>query len=417
MNPDLEALFYEIEPRDFKLGSWCKSPMAYFRGEEDIPDAVLRAGFQVIEAPVTMEEEPVCHREEETIFILGATLPDVFSSFDAEVQFYMGPSLDKMEKIVVTEPTTIRVPKYWWHGPLKFVRVDKPVLFQASLQAGRPGVIKAVEHSGKQLLMFLEEDAHLDEGGAGKSVKSVSWTAINEDGVERYTEKGAYDQAKAPKGTECVIQPGYKSKPYSDATTLLHPKPSLSVEVTEKVLAMPREETKWGDWCPSPQTYFRGDIYMENATYNVGWQVFTGPIDMEEPHFHMGIDEYIFFVGANPLDIFDFDAKIDFAIGFDRDHMESRTITKPTVVRLPPTVWHCPIKFREMKKPLVFQSAFPDGTWGTITRGNEPPVDKGYFSRTYMYDYMGDNVRFCRFNEKKRCNICGECFPKQEIEE
>lgn len=30
---------------------------------------------------------------------------------------------------------------------------------------------------------------------------------------------------------------------------------------------------------------------------------------------------------------------------------------------------------------------------------------------------MGDNVRFCKYNEQKRCNICGACFPAQDIKE
>lgn len=55
------------------------------------------------------------------------------------------------------------------------------------------------------------------------------------------------------------------------------------------------------------------------------------------------------------------------------------------------------------------------GTWGTITRSEaSESAKKTYFDRKYTYDYMGDNVRFCKFNEKKRCNICGACFPKMD---
>ncbi len=416
MQEKFENLFYEFEPDNTDFGDWCLKPQMFFHGSKDIPESNLFAGFQVITKPVTMEDEPIFHEVEENLFFLGATLPDVFKSFDAEIQFYMGPSLDKMEKIVITEPTVIRVAPGWWHGPLKFVRVDKPVLFQASLQQGTPGSIKLTQpHEGYDpIYVYSNQDPHRYDAAHIKSMKSVPWTVINEDGVECYTVTGAYNYVEAPSSLDTVIRPGYKSKAYSDATALQHPKPTLTDETTKRVLALPREETKWGDWCPSPQTYFRGDIYMEDASYNVGWQVFAGANDMEEPHFHLGVDEYIFFVGANPMDMFDFDAEIDFAIGEDPDHMEHRMITKPTVVKLPPTTWHCPILFRKMNKPLMFQSVFLDGTWGTITRSKEEPVDKGFFARTYMYDYMGDNVRFCRFNEKKRCNICGACFPRME---
>lgn len=419
MQEKYEKLFYELQPENLNLGSWTNSNQAFLHGEKDLPDAVMYTGFQMIYEPVQMEMEPIYHREAENLVFLGGTLPDVFSSFDAEIHFYMGKTLDTMEKIVITEPTLVKVPKGYWHSPLNFVRVDKPIYFQAVLFAGTPGYVKKVEGpDGKEQLYYSENETHrfAYDPNSGEP-KSVKWTVINEDGVTSYSDTGAYDPAKAPKSTETVIRPGYKSKAYSDATALKAPKPALTEETTKCVLALPKEETSWGDWCPSPQAYFRGDIYMEDATYNVGFQVFAGANDMEEPHFHQGVDEYIFFVGANPENIFDFDCEIEMFMGDDPDHMESKIITKPTVVRLPPTVWHCPIKFRKMNKPLMFQAAFMHGTWGTITRSSENVVDKGYFSRKYTYDYMGDNVRFCKFNDKKRCNICGACFPKFDIQE
>jgi hypothetical protein len=432
MQEKFEKLFYEFVPEETKWGDWCNSPQAYFRGSRNIPEATMNCGFQVFTKPVLLQDEPHFHTFAENLVFLGAKLPDVYSSFDSEIHFYMGKTLDSMEKIVITEPTIIKVPKNYWHGPLNFVRVDKPIFFQAVMFSGTADSIKLVERdNGEQQYIFDGEAtkkcffdsnkncihcgycfSHRDEC-AKAPYSSVKYTVINEDGIKLYSDKGAYDPAKAPSSTTCVVRPGYTTISYSDATALNVPKPSISAETSKLVLVFPKEETSWGDWCPSPQAYFRGDIYMEAADYNVGWQIFTGANDMEEPHFHQGVDEYIFFMGANPMDIFDFDCEIEFAIGDDPDHMEYKIITKPTVVRLPPNVWHCPIKFRKVTKPLMFQAAFMHGTWGTITRSAESTSKKDYFSRKYTYEYMGDNVRFCKFNDKKRCNICGACFPKQ----
>ena len=150
-----ENMIHVFEPEDASFGEWSNSPQAYLHGEKAIPGSNLTAGFQVIKGPVVLEDEPICHREEETMFFLGAQLPDVFSSFDAEIHFYMGPSLDKMEKIVITEPTAIRVPKDYWHGPLKFVRVDKPILFQAAMFTGKPGYLKKVQTTDGELIEFI----------------------------------------------------------------------------------------------------------------------------------------------------------------------------------------------------------------------------------------------------------------------
>jgi hypothetical protein len=87
-------------------------------------------------------------------------------------------------------------------------------------------------------------------------------------------------------------------------------------------------------------------------------------------------------------------------------------------VRVPPNVWHCPILFRKMNKPVLFQAAFLSGTWGTIVRAENtaPPEtsDDKPFARGASYTYMGDDVRLCKFDERKRCIVCGACFPKPE---
>ncbi len=422
MQEKFEKLFYEFVPEDTgNFGAWSNRTQAFLHGEKDLPEAGMYCGFQVIKAPVLMEQEPIAHREAENLVFFGATLPDVFSSFDAEIHFYMGPDLGHMEKIVITEPTIIKVPKGWYHSPLSFVRVDKPVFFQAVLFAGRPGAVKVVaDANGARSFYYTEEETHRRAHDSDSTApKSLPWNVVNEDGVKCYTDKGAYDDKKAPSSLDTVIRPGYHSRPYSEANILKAPKPVLSAATAKCVLAVPREETKWGDWCPSPQAYFRGDIYMEDASYNVGFQVFTKANNMEGAHFHQGVDEYIFFVGADPENIFDFDCEIEFEIGDDPDQMETRLITKPTVVRLPPAVWHSPIRFRKMKKPVLFQAAFLHGTWGTISRrersGDAPALS--VFSNKYIYEYTGDNIRFCKFDPEKRCNICGACFPKVELEE
>lgn len=440
MQDKYEKLFHEFVPQETKWGDWCHSPQAYFRGEKDLPGAAMNGGFQVFKAPIYLETEPHFHREDEYLVFLGAKMPDVFASWDAEVHFYMGSTLDAMEKIVITEPTIIKLPKGWWHSPLNFVRIDKPLMFQAIMLSGNTGLVKFVErNNGERLYMYMGDETSLCVFDSHKKCtycgycfshpgerpewpyKFVKWTVVNDDGVESYTDTGAYDPSKSPMGPDCVIMPGYKSRPYSDATTLKAPKPALSPEVAKCVLACPKEETKWGEWCPSPQFYFRGETYMEGATYHVGYQVFTGSNDMEDTHFHQGAEEYLYFMGADPMNIFDFDCEIEMCFGDDPDHLESKIITRPTVVRVPANVWHCPIKFRNMKKPILFQAAFLAGTWGTITQAREDdskpkPTPEELanwpFARMHTYNYMGDNVRFCKYNDKKRCNICGACFPR-----
>lgn len=163
-----------------------------------------------------------------------------------------------------------------------------------------------------------------------------------------------------------------------------------------------REESHWGDWCAKPQAYFRGNLSMPGAKYHVGFQVFTGDIDMEVPHFHHAVEEYLVFLGISLPDVFDWDAEIEIKLGQTPDNMETMIINKPTVLRIPPNLWHCPIKFH-INKPIMFQAAYLDGTWSKILR-RELPDGK------FEYIYEGDNVRTCKLRPGEQCYICGKCF-------
>jgi hypothetical protein len=146
--------FYEVQPREEKLGDWGISPFAYLNGESDLPGATYNVGFQVIKKPVELQTEPHFHEQEQYHVFGGTKLPNVFD-FDAEIEFYMGDDPDNMEKIVITKPTIIRVPRGVWHCPLSFKKVEKPVFFQAALMYGKYAAIKrGTDKDGKAVLIY-----------------------------------------------------------------------------------------------------------------------------------------------------------------------------------------------------------------------------------------------------------------------
>jgi len=66
------------------------------------------------------------------------------------------------------------------------------------------------------------------------------------------------------------------------------------------------------------------------------------------PHIH-DFPIVMSFIGANPKDIYDFDAEIEFYIGG-----EKQVITATSVVSVPAGLAHCPLIFKRVDKPLVF---------------------------------------------------------------
>jgi len=66
------------------------------------------------------------------------------------------------------------------------------------------------------------------------------------------------------------------------------------------------------------------------------------------PHLHK-FPIVMSFIGANPKDINDFDAEIEFYLGG-----EKQVITTTAIVSVPPGLAHCPLIFKRVGKPIVF---------------------------------------------------------------
>jgi hypothetical protein len=69
------------------------------------------------------------------------------------------------------------------------------------------------------------------------------------------------------------------------------------------------------------------------------------------PHSHDG-DEIWLFLGTNPDDNKDLGGNIEFWFG-EGDEAEKHLITKPTALLVPAGVVHCPVVFKDVKRPIV----------------------------------------------------------------
>lgn len=151
------------------------------------------------------------------------------------------------------------------------------------------------------------------------------------------------------------------------------------------------------DYVLKPQAYFRGKSQIPGSKFNMGFQFFIKPVYLEQqPHTHE-VEEFLIFLGVYP-NIFDFDAEIEFYMG---EEMEKYTITRPTIIRIPPGVSHCPLNFKRVDKPVFFQAALMQGTFGNIMYGKE-----------LWYD--GPN-RKCCYDHNKKCNYCLKCVGDNSV--
>ena len=83
----------------------------------------------------------------------------------------------------------------------------------------------------------------------------------------------------------------------------------------------------------------------------------------ELPHSH-DFHELLCFIGGNPLDITDFGAEIEFAIG---EEGEIHVIRSTTVVSIPPGLLHCPLTVKRCDKPVTFLEISLTRRWPPIS--------------------------------------------------
>jgi hypothetical protein len=103
-------------------------PQAYFRGDSDLPGAKINMGWQMFVKPYRLERESHHHDTDEYLFFLGAELPDLVGSFDAEIEYFMGT---EYERHIITQATVLYIPAGLEHNPCDIRRVGKPMMFSA----------------------------------------------------------------------------------------------------------------------------------------------------------------------------------------------------------------------------------------------------------------------------------------------
>jgi hypothetical protein len=121
------------------------------------------------------------------------------------------------------------------------------------------------------------------------------------------------------------------------------------------------DNTKYGKYLvPAPITqkkYAKGLLFNAPKYFKGGpdfwlaWDYVKEPHTMEaEPHFH-DYDEIFNIFSADSSDISNFDAEIEFSFGRE---LEKHVITTPTTVYVPKGVFHCPMVFKRIGKPIIF---------------------------------------------------------------
>ncbi len=78
---------------------------------------------------------------------------------------------------------------------------------------------------------------------------------------------------------------------------------------------------------------------------------------LTEAHKHKDFDQFLFFLSGDPKNATEFDAEIEMYLG-EGEEQEKYVITEPSVVRIPQGVYHGPLEYKRIGKPVTFISVF-----------------------------------------------------------
>ena len=102
---------------------------------------------------------------------------------------------------------------------------------------------------------------------------------------------------------------------------------------------------------------------LTGLNIRIAYNCISEPLLMvKEPHKHEH-EQYMCFIGGNPMDIRDFPAEVEISFG---EEGEKHIINKTTVVYIPAGLLHCPLNFKRVDKPIIFMDIYPAAEYQRI---------------------------------------------------
>lgn len=265
------------------------TPIARYQGCRGGGNA-MTCEWSCITKPLIMDDEPEVDNERDQFLLFGSSNIDDGEEFRAEIELPLGK---EGKKFVIDEPTYVYIPKGLVHGPVRFKAITKPITF---------------------LSYFLAPEY------------STEWVAPDPSKyVSKISDVKRRMPPPKPGAPPCVQQMD------SDGKALRHIRINMQVGLAYEL---------WSSIHGWPAKV--SPVYMVNRDRD--W-FFTEPV-----HAHRASHQISMYLGSNPLDIEDFDAKIEIFMGKER---EEHVIDTCAVDHYVPGIVHMGDEVRRVNKPFV----------------------------------------------------------------
>ncbi len=107
-----------------------------------------------------------------------------------------------------------------------------------------------------------------------------------------------------------------------------------------------------------PIIALNSDENYGNLGFSVFWECIPAPFEMVSEHHNHDFPQYLCFLGGDGKDMLDLGGEVELTLSEDGKNLEKHVITKATTVYIPAGLYHCPLNFKRVDKPIIFMNIF-----------------------------------------------------------
>jgi hypothetical protein len=112
------------------------------------------------------------------------------------------------------------------------------------------------------------------------------------------------------------------------------------------------------DVVTSPIINLVSDKEFGDMGFTMYWQAITVPFIMNPDMHQHDFPQYLTFLGGDVTNMLELDGEIELILSEDGTNLEKHTITKATTVYIPAGLYHCPLEFKKVTRPILCVDIF-----------------------------------------------------------
>jgi hypothetical protein len=104
----------------------------------------------------------------------------------------------------------------------------------------------------------------------------------------------------------------------------------------------------------SPILSLRSDEGFGNLQFSMALEPITQPFQMLSDSHKHDFDQFLCFIGGDPRNALDLGGEVELTLSEDGKEMEKHVFTTATTVYIPKGLYHAPLNFKRVDKPMTF---------------------------------------------------------------